>query len=236
MRRILILVVVLAATLAAAPAGVTDTRMTVGQGSYVVHRPPRPGPWLVVVLHSRGASEQEPIRGGWSTLADQKGFIVVYPIWPEASWNAGLCCPQASTLGRDDGAWLAQVIADARARYHPRYLALAGTSNGAMMAESLVWRRPWLTSRVAVWAGAPEMIGAPSAWSGRVLLLHGALDTTVPWAGTPNATFCSCPIRPAQQTRVFLPAAHIEEHLLAGYRHTAPSWWPAAAWTFLSKL
>lgn len=240
MRRILALTVILAATVAATlaavatPAGAADTRVTVGQGFYVAHRSARPGPWLVVVLHSRGQDWREP-AAGWDPLSDQKGFTAVYPMWPETSWNAGLCCPRGSTLGRDDGLWLAQVIADAQARYRPRYVAVAGTSNGGMMAETLVWRRPWLTGRVAVWAGAPEMVGGPSAWAGRLLVLDGAGDTTVPWAGTPSAAWCSCLIRPAHQTGLFLPAARIEGHLLAGYGHIAPSWWPARAWAFLSQ-
>jgi len=200
-----------------------------------------------VVLHSRGHDWREP-AASWSKLADAEGFTAIYPVSPDGSWNAGLCCPPGSTLaarqllargdgeGRDDALWLAQVLAVAKARYRPRYLAVAGTSNGAMMAEALVHRRPWLSGRVAVWAGAPEMTGGPSSWSGRLLLLHGAGDTTVPWAGTGAAAWCSCPVRPAQATRQLLPAARIEGHLLAGYGHAPPPWWPARAWAFLSAL
>jgi len=223
-----------AATLTPAPAAAVDQRVGVGPGFYVAHRPPRPGAWLVVVLHSRGHDWREPAAQGWSALADTKGFTAVYPSSPDGSWNAGLCCPPASTLGRDDGLWLARVLADAKARYRPRYVAVAGVSNGAMMAEALVHRRPWLTGRVAVWAGAPEMTGGASPWAGRLLVLHGAGDTTVPWAGTPSAAWCSCAIRPAQATRTFLPAARVAGYLLGGYGHAPPTWWPARAWAFLS--
>lgn len=215
-------------------ARAADARIRVGSGSYVAHRPARPGPWLVVVLHSRGHDWHEPVGQGWSRLADAKGFTAVYPVSPDGSWNAGLCCPSASTLRRDDSLWLAQVLADAKARYRARYVAVAGTSNGAMMAETLVWRRPWLTGRVAVWAGAPEMLGGPSPWAGRLLLLHGAGDTMVPWSGTSAAAWCGCPIRPAQATHSFLPAARVEGHLLAGYGHSPPSWWPERVWAWLS--
>lgn len=223
-----------AATATPAPAAAVDQRVEVGQGFYVAHRPPRPGAWLVVVLHSRGHDWREPAAQGWSTLADTKGFTAVYPVSPDGSWNAGLCCPPASTTGRDDGLWLARVLADAKARYGTRYVAVAGFSNGGMMAEALVHRRPWLTGRVAVWGSAPEMLGSPSTWSGRLLILHGALDTTVPWAGTPSAAWCACPVRPAQATRGFLPSARVAGYLLASYGHAPPPWWPARAWAFLS--
>jgi poly(3-hydroxybutyrate) depolymerase len=219
----------------AGPARAADARVTVGPSFYVAHRPPRPGPWLVVALHSLGHDHREPIGGGWSALADAKGFTVVYPVAPDRSWNAGLCCPPASTLGRDDGLWLARVLADAKRRYGARYVAVAGTSNGGMMAEALVWRRPWLTGRVAVWAGAPEMPAGASGWAGRMLLLHGAGDTTVPWAGTPYAAWCGCLIRAAQATPPRFPAARLTGRLLDGYGHVAPSWWPARAWAFLSQ-
>jgi poly(3-hydroxybutyrate) depolymerase len=228
-------VLVLAAVLLApaAPAVATDRRINLNGGYYVAHRPPSPGPWLVMVLHSRANDEREPIAQGWSTLADLEGFTVVYPSRSELSWNAGLCCPHGSTLGRDDGEFLARVLQDSKARWRPRFVAVAGNSNGGMMAETLVWRRPWLTQRVAVWGSAPEMLGGPSAWTGRMLILHGADDGIVPWQGEPLAPWCACQLRPGQATRTYLPAAHLEAHVYAGLKHTPPSWWPARAWAAL---
>jgi poly(3-hydroxybutyrate) depolymerase len=247
--RRLALVAVLAAMLALLvprAASATDVHVRVGGSYYVAHRPPRPNAWAVVVLHTLRHDWRQP-AAGWSPLADAKGFTAVYPVSPDGSWNAGLCCPPASTTpdrhlldgqgwgtGRDDALWLAQVIADVRARYRVRYVALAGMSNGAMMAEAAVWRRPWLTGRVAVWAGAPEMPAGPSAWAGRLSLSHGAADTTVPSEGG-YAAWCSCLLRPAQQTHRFLPKASISARLYAGIGHEAPSWWPARAWAFLSS-
>jgi polyhydroxybutyrate depolymerase len=239
--------VLAAALLVAGPAVAGDRRVSISGGYYVAHRPPTPGPWLVVVLHSLGHDEREPITHGWSRLADAKGFTVVYPSRPDRSWNAGLCCGEATdparsllegrpirSAGRDDVAWLAQVIADAQARWRPRHVAVAGTSAGGMMAERLLAARPSLSDRMAVWGSAPEM-PFPGSWSGRVWIGHGALDTTVPWAGgTVTLADHQVVIRPGQATRTYLPAAHLSAHVYTGVGHASPAWWPSRAWAALS--
>jgi poly(3-hydroxybutyrate) depolymerase len=201
---------------------------------YAAKAPAGYRPVMVVVLHSRGKDWREPAVGGWSALADARRFVAVYPVAPDGSWNAGLCCGPASMVGRDDGRYLAEVIADARRRWPVQRVYLAGTSNGGMMVERLVAERPWLTARAAVWGSAPQM-PRPGRWSGRLWIGHGAGDTVVPWGGAPSVAWCGCPIRPAQATRTYLPAARLGGHLYAGVGHAAPAWWPAAAWASFGR-
>jgi poly(3-hydroxybutyrate) depolymerase len=56
-----------------------------------VHIPASRGQVGVVVLHSYRNDYAEPIRQGWSSLADKQHFVAIYPD-RGSSWNAGLCC------------------------------------------------------------------------------------------------------------------------------------------------
>ena len=229
-----------------AAAGGRNARHTLADGRfYVAHNPGRPVTAAVVVLHSLGHDWREGPAQGWSAQSDTSGFLAVYPDGG-GSWNAGLCCGAAAdqarypmalgsrVAGRDDVGFLDRVVADVRARYRVRFVYLAGWSNGGMMAERLAAERPWLSGRLAVWASAPEM-PFPGAWTGRAWLGHGALDSTVPWAGgTVTIAGRQVLIRPGQATPRYLVGGHLSAHVYTGLGHAPPAWWPRAAWAALS--
>lgn len=237
--------------LASPTANAATQRVYVDQGFYVAHGV---GPRAVVVLHSLGHEWTEGPAQGWSALADSKRFLAIYPQAQEGrgSWNAGLCCGDAMRTNRNDVLFLARVIADARARYRLTTIYVAGYSNGGMMAERLLSERPWLSARLAVFGAAPEM-PAPGTWPGRGFLLHGALDTTVPWRGgkvTLDPELCRIVLgvtprlvkecggtylmRPGQATPSFLKGARLSATVLPNWGHRPPSNWPAWAWSKLS--
>jgi poly(3-hydroxybutyrate) depolymerase len=132
----------------------------------------------VLVLHSLNHDDNEPIAHGWLDSAAQHNFLAVFPNG-NGSWNAGLCCGTARATDRDDVTYLAEVIADVQARWHPAKVFVTGWSNGGMMTERLVAERPQLTTRFVVAGAAPEM-PQPGTWPGRGWLYHGGRDTTVP--------------------------------------------------------
>ena len=187
----------------------------------------------VVVLHSYGHTDTEPVREGWTAAADRYGFVTLYP-YRDSSWNAGLCCGSAVAEQRDDVAWLAATITSAVRRYGLTAVYLAGVSNGAMMAERLVAERPEISSRFVSWGGAPEL-PSPGRWSGIGVLYSGALDQTVPPAGgtrTIGGRFTV--IRPGSATQTWLPSARLQSVVVPGGTHIPPSNWAVLAWRALT--
>jgi polyhydroxybutyrate depolymerase len=229
-RLALAVVLVLAVLAGPAQASGEHTFHLASGRAYVAKAPPGHRPVAVLVLHALGHDWREPVQHGWSALADRERFVAVYPVSPDQTWNTGLCCGTAMHENRDDSRYVAEVVADVRARWHVSYVYLAGHSAGGMLVERVLAERPWLTGRAAVWAGAPEM-PQPGRWTGRLWIGHGELDRTVPWqGGTVVLEGEPVTIRPAQQTPRYLPGARIHGQLYSGLGHAPPSWWPQAAW------
>jgi len=98
-----------------------DMRVRGSRRSYLIHVPPahnsqQPLP-LVVVIHGafETAKDMEK-RTGFSDLADQEGFVAVYPngfglFGLLQHWNAGHCCGKAAADDIDDVGFLKQAIA-----------------------------------------------------------------------------------------------------------------------------
>ena len=206
-----------------------DEHLTVEDGDVAVHVPTGHSSIGVVVLHSLGNSAQEPVTQGWSTLSDREGFVGIYPERGD-SWNAGLCCGVAQQTGRDDVAWLSEVIDEARAQYGLSTIYLVGFSNGGMMAERFAAEQPWVSSCLAVWGSAPEMPTA-GTWQGKAFLYDGKLDIIVPpqgghiWIGG-RATL----IRPALATGLWLRGAQLHWIEVPGYGHAPTPDWPQRVW------
>jgi polyhydroxybutyrate depolymerase len=155
---------------------------------------------VVVVLHgaystARGIEQ----RSGFSRLADEAGFVVVYPEgygffnWFR-HWNAGHCCGRALELGIDDVGFLDRVIEDV-ARVLPvdaSRVYVVGESNGAMLAYLYAAKRSERVAALAAVIGAIgsgpsgqdaiQTIPAPSA-PVPVVIIHGDADQVVPYAG-----------------------------------------------------
>jgi polyhydroxybutyrate depolymerase len=117
--------------------------------SYNVHVPASydgsvPVP-LVLDFHgyTNDPSTQEGLSG-FSTLSETVGFIVAYPEGYEGSgsarsWNAGICCPPATTDGIDDVGFAKALVADieAKANIDPLRVYATGLSNGGGMSQRL---------------------------------------------------------------------------------------------------
>ncbi|HEY2957321.1 MAG TPA: hypothetical protein VGM21_03790 [Actinomycetota bacterium] len=227
----------LAATLAVGSShpAVAISRFTLPSGrTYTAWKDVPTVTTAILVLHSYNHTDAEPITQGWLDTAARHNFLAVFPNGG-GSWNAGLCCGTARATGRDDVGYLADVIADVRARWHPARTYLAGWSNGGMMVERLVVERPELVTRFVVAGSAPEM-PAPGAWPGRGWIYHGGRDTTVPWAGTPNASWCGCEIRSGQKTPNYLTGASLWAMVDPNRGHAPPPHWPELAYGRLTSM
>lgn len=127
--------------------------------SYLEYLPPNapqhPLP-VVFVCHGEGgdprvAEAYFEING----IADQKGFLVVYPAGLEKSWNDGRGVAPGGTRGIDDVAFVRAVLEDV-AKRHPvdrsRVFA-TGMSTGGMFCHRLAAEAPDLFLAVAPVAG-----------------------------------------------------------------------------------
>ena len=109
-------------------------------------------PRLVVDLHGYGSvAPLSEAYTGWRELADQEGFVVVWPQGttdlpgqedPESSWNGGTCCGAAAdnAAAVDDVGFLRAVVANVAARFGidaGRHVYWTGHSNGCTMAQRM---------------------------------------------------------------------------------------------------
>lgn len=154
--------------------------------SYRLHVPPgydpaAPTP-LVVNLHGLSSNAwQEELFCEMNSTADAHGFVVMYPDGHLNSWNAGLCCGTAATLGVDDVGFLRAAVADAAGRLciDPRRIFATGMSNGGYMAHRLACEASDLFAAAAPVSGGMGLLDCAPPRPVPVLAFHGTADSIV---------------------------------------------------------
>jgi polyhydroxybutyrate depolymerase len=167
----------------ALPAGTSTQRLTVDgtERTYLLHIPEdvEERPALVLMLHGSGEDATAAERTyGWTSLADDEGFVVAHPAAVDRSWNAELDRTEV-----DDIAFLSGVVDDLvdRLDVDPARVFVAGMSRGAMMAYSLACETD-VPAAIAPVAGTMVTECADPA-PVSVLHIHGGADRTVPIPG-----------------------------------------------------
>lgn len=184
----------------AAPGTSTDsTQMLEFNGtrrSYILHIPPTydkntPAP-LVLSLHGGGGKAENQRRvSGFNELADEKGFIVVYPDGSGRleenilTWNGGTCCGYAVTNQIDDVGFIRALIAELQSNYNidPKRIFATGLSNGGIMSYRLACDAPDLFAAIAPVAGTQNYVRCEPGESVSVIHFHGTDDTHLPYGG-----------------------------------------------------
>lgn len=187
-----------------------DMRFHGFRRTYLLHLPPgydtsRPLPMVVVIHGAFDTAKGVECFTGFSDLADQEGFIALYPngigiLGLLQHWNAGHCCGKAAASGIDDVGFLTMVIEDACARLavdrHRIYMT--GFSNGGMMTYRFAAERGDLLAAVAplgaTAGGRPDKArpewSVPDPVSAMPLLdMHGLADTEVPFKGGTSSSW-----------------------------------------------
>ena len=195
-----------------APApGTTQSLTHLGTGgsrTYLLYVPAvltAPAP-LLVMLHGGTQSAGDFALGtGMNRLADEHGFVVVYPEQSRSANPAGYWNwfqPDDQRRGAGEPAIIAGIVGEVTAAHaiDPDRIFVAGLSAGGAMAEVMVAAYPELFARVGVHSGLPYAsasdVGSafgqmssgsfsPAPCATPVLVLHGDRDSTV---GLANAT------------------------------------------------
>ena len=151
----------------------------------------RPMP-LLIALHGGGGTGEKMVEltVDLNSLADEAGFIVVYPDGVEKRWNDGrdMQTWRTHAEGIDDVGFIAALIEHLSESYaiDPGRIYALGISNGGMMSYRLACELPEIFAAVAaVTASMSEELAASCAPSQSisVLVINGDEDPLVPWEG-----------------------------------------------------
>ena len=181
-------------------AASTDTTRTLAwdgiQRRYILHVPPsydgsRSVP-LVFDFHGGLGNAVTQIRtSNFEQLADEKGFIVVYPDGTGffgdklLTWNGGTCCGVAARNNIDDVGFVRAMIGAIESSYRidPKRIYSTGLSNGAIMSQRLACDASDLFAAIGPVSGT---LNDPQCSPGEpvsVVEFHGTADQHVPYDG-----------------------------------------------------
>jgi polyhydroxybutyrate depolymerase len=138
---------------------------------------------LVVAIHGYTVDSTEmETSSHFDDLAQQDGFIVVYPQGLSNSWNAGSCCGHNSN---DDVGFIRALIDRLVSGGHVdrTRVFVTGMSNGGAMAQRLACD---LADRIAAVASVSGSLLTASCNPSRaisVMEMHGTADSLVPYKG-----------------------------------------------------
>jgi polyhydroxybutyrate depolymerase len=167
--------------------------------SYRIHIPPGhdrriPRP-LLLVLHGGGGTGENMIKltlGGFDKLADEEGFVVVYPDAVEKNWNDGRNGDETGYRAHqekiDDVGFIAALIDTLQKELNidPRRVYVTGISNGAMMSYRLACELSAKIMAAAPVAGnVPQSIasGCAPARPVSILMISNTKDPLMPFTG-----------------------------------------------------
>lgn len=163
--------------------------------TYTVHLPPNIATAsslpLVIVLHGGGGNANNAARmSGFSALADQENFIVVYPDGTGRlgdvllTWNSGNCCGYALDQKIDDVGFIRALIEKVQREYpiDARRIYATGMSNGGMMSYRLACELADKLAAIAPVAGALNVDCKPTQPIS-VIAFHGIDDQHVLFEG-----------------------------------------------------
>jgi len=147
---------------------------------------------LLVALHGTGGDARTTQKWlGFDELADEYGFIVIYPHSPDGQWDAGAGILQRGMdkrTRRDDPGYIVKIIEEvAEARQIDREkVVIAGVSDGASMAIRLSCELDGTFAGMASVAATIPVYAIKNCESAKpvsALLLHGRQDPVLPWDG-----------------------------------------------------
>lgn len=146
-------------------------------------------PALVVALHGCSQTAADYVKAGWNTLADERGFIVLYP---QMDANFGCLYWFDSSQQSASGAEVSSILQmvsnlEATRGVDSSSVYVTGLSSGAAMTNVLLAVAPEVFSRGQVLAGVPFKC-ATDVTSGYSCMSSPPSKTAAQWAALVPAT------------------------------------------------
>ncbi len=139
-----------------------------------------------------GNAENQRSVSNFNDLADEKGFILVYPNGTGRlsddkilTWNGGACCGYAMTNNVDDVAFVRAIVADLQSSYNidSKRIYATGLSNGGILSYRLACEAADLFAAIAPVSGTLNYkVCAPSE-PVSLIHFHGTADQNLPYDG-----------------------------------------------------
>ena len=164
--------------------------------SYILHIPKsydgnHPTP-IVLVFHGGGGNAENAARvTGFSALADEQNFIVVYPNGTGQlqdkllTWNGGTCCGYAQKNNIDDVGFVHAIVADLQsfANIDTKRIYATGISNGGIMSYRLACEASDLIAAIGPVSGTQNIVLCEPREFVSVIHFHGTADQHLPYNG-----------------------------------------------------
>lgn len=147
------------------------------------------GRMLVLSLHGNsGTGAYQEDQSGFTPLAEEEGFIAVYPDGVARSWADGRGETDAEKQGVDDVGFIAALIDHFIAEHDvdPARVYVTGFSNGSMMTNRLGCELSAKIAAIGTLGGTlPELVSGACTPSRplSVLSFHGTADPFAPFEG-----------------------------------------------------
>ncbi len=143
---------------------------------------------IVFNFHGRAMNAwQQEMFSGMTPVADDNGFIVVYPEGTGASqtWNAGVCCGSAQANNIDDVGFTAAMIDELESKLciDTERVFVVGMSNGGYMSHKIGCELADRITAIGAVAGTMPFGDCSPAEPMPVLHFHGTADSIVPYNG-----------------------------------------------------
>jgi polyhydroxybutyrate depolymerase len=203
----LVILLWIVSSMAAQEPGTHDRTVLVDgtERRYLVHLPQgydRDRKWPVVIMFHGGGGKGRTAMWdtGWAELADQEGFLAVFPegtppdpsrpsafVGNPQTWNDGSRRPTVTAAERKvpDVKFVSALLADLKQHFHAddRRIYATGFSNGASMSFRLARELPAEFAAIAPVAGADWLSGTLPDRPVPVLYITGSADPLNPLDG-----------------------------------------------------
>jgi polyhydroxybutyrate depolymerase len=147
---------------------------------------------LVMVFHGGGGKARNAVRmTDFSALADEKGFLVVYPNGTGPleeqvlTWNGGTCCGNAMLNNVDDVGFARAILDDLQtiAAIDLKRVYATGMSNGGIMSYRLACEAADVFAAIGSVAGTQNFAPCQPTERVAVIHFHGTNDQHLPYNG-----------------------------------------------------
>ncbi len=148
---------------------------------------------VVFVFHGGTGNAENAIRmSGFNDVADQNGFIAVYPNGTGRlsndkllTWNGGDCCGWAQEQNVDDVGFVRAIVADLQslANIDAKRIYATGMSNGGILSQRLACEATDIFAAIAPVSGTLNFPTCKPSQPISVIEFHGTADQHIPYDG-----------------------------------------------------